>query len=48
MNSPTLSLVIPTYNESRGLEALIERVYGVLDGAGIPAEIVVVDDNLLD
>ena len=48
MNSPTLSLVIPTYNESRGLEALIERVYGVLDGAGIPAEIVVVDDNSPD
>ncbi len=48
MNSPTLSLVIPTYNESRGLEALIERVFDVLNRAAIPAEIVVVDDNSPD
>jgi len=48
VTSPTLSLVIPTYNESRGLPALIEEVFGVLSGARIPAEVVVVDDNSPD
>ena len=48
MSTPLLSLVIPTYNESRGLEPLIDKVYGVLDRAGVEAQIVVVDDNSPD
>ncbi|HZU14518.1 MAG TPA: glycosyltransferase family 2 protein [Chloroflexota bacterium] len=45
--SPKLSVVIPTYNEARTIEAVIEAVRGVrLDG--IDREIVVVDDGSTD
>src|SRR5438105_11683419 len=44
-----LSLVIPTFNESRNLEALIERVTAVLDRC-LPGayELIVVDDDSPD
>lgn len=48
MSAPLLSLVIPTYNESRGLEALVVRLFGTFERAGLEAEIVVVDDNSPD
>lgn len=48
MPQPTLSLVIPTYNESKGLELLLERIFGVLRRAGIDGEVVIVDDNSPD
>lgn len=48
MSTPLLSLVIPTYNESRGLGQLVERVFGVLSRAGVDAELVIVDDNSPD
>ncbi len=45
---PLLSLVIPTYNESRGLESLIGRIFSALDRNGLSAEVLVVDDNSPD
>ncbi|MBI4489402.1 MAG: glycosyltransferase family 2 protein [Deltaproteobacteria bacterium] len=45
---PTLSLVIPTYNESENLPHLLQRLTRTLDGAGIRFEIIVVDDDSPD
>ena len=39
-----LSVVIPVYNEER-IAVGVERVIGVLEGAGIPWEIILVDDG---
>ena len=36
---PTLSVVIPVYNEEQGLAALFERLYPALDALGIAYEI---------
>jgi len=46
--TPLLSLVIPTYNESRGLESLIGRIFAVLERNALSAEVIVVDDNSPD
>lgn len=45
---PLLSLVIPTYNERENIPSLVEEVFAVLDSAGIPAELIVVDDDSPD
>lgn len=45
---PTLSLVLPTYNERVNLPVIIERVTAVLEAAGTSFEIVVVDDDSPD
>lgn len=45
---PKLSVVVPVYNEIGCLEPLVERVSGVLDGAGISWELVLVDDGSTD
>lgn len=42
------SVVIPTYNESAGIEKLIRRLSEVFAAAGLDGEIVVVDDNSPD
>src|SRR5262249_51633519 len=42
---PRLSVVIPAFNEAGRLPATLERVGEYLRGAGIPHEIVVVDDG---
>lgn len=48
--SPALavSVVIPAYNEENAIIPTIEKVRGVLDGAGIAHEIVVVNDGSKD
>ncbi len=46
--SPTLSVVIPTYNEAGNLPVLLERVAGVLSAAGVAHEMIVVDDDSPD
>ncbi len=46
--TPLLSLVIPTYNESRGLESLIGRIFAALERNALSAEVIVVDDNSPD
>ena len=46
--TPLLSLVIPTFNESRGLESLVDRIFAALERNDLSAEIIVVDDNSPD
>src|SRR5579871_6254873 len=43
---PTLSVVVPTYQESANIPLLFERVKAVLDG--LPWEMIVVDDDSPD
>src|SRR5262245_50908812 len=45
---PSVSLVLPTYNETRNLPRLIPRLTSVLEGIGVPFEIIVVDDDSPD
>jgi dolichol-phosphate mannosyltransferase len=45
---PPLSLVLPTYNESKNLPRLLPRLTRVLEHAGAPFEIIVVDDDSPD
>lgn len=46
MTMPAISLIVPTYNESRNLPVLVERVAAAL--AGRDFEIIVVDDDSPD
>lgn len=43
-----LALVIPTYHEAENIFVLMDRVKMALDGAGIPYQIVIVDDDSRD
>ncbi len=45
---PTVSVVLPMRNESRGLDRLFARVVPALDGLGLPYEIVTIDDGSTD
>ena len=45
-SKPTVSVVVPTYQESANIPILFERIKCVLDGA--PWELIVVDDNSPD
>jgi len=45
---PPVSLVLPTYNETKNLPRLIPRLTSVLDRVGAPFEIIVVDDDSPD
>ena len=45
---PTLSVVIPVYNEERNLDALYARLAPVLNGTGQPYEVIFVDDGSAD
>ncbi len=46
--APTLSLVVPVYNEAANLDAFVARTTGVLEALGLPWEIVFVDDGSRD
>ena len=46
--APTLSVVIPMYNEEACCPLLVERLRPVLDGIGEPYEVVAVDDGSHD
>ena len=48
MNPSLISLVLPTYNEAQNLPRLIPRLTSVLEGEGVPFEIIVVDDDSPD
>ena len=48
MSAPTLSVVVPVYNEEAGLPALFERLYPALDALGVPYEILFVNDGSRD
>jgi undecaprenyl-phosphate 4-deoxy-4-formamido-L-arabinose transferase len=46
--APTLSVVIPVFNEEAGLPALFERLYPALDGLGVAYEVIFVNDGSRD
>ena len=48
MNKPELSVIVPTYNESKNIEVLTIRVFDTLKKYKINAELIVVDDNSPD
>ena len=48
MTRPALSVVIPAYNEERGIAATLEQVTGWLSGHGEPYEVLVVDNASSD
>jgi glycosyltransferase involved in cell wall biosynthesis len=45
---PTISIVIPAYNESIGVENTIREIHNVMADAGITYEIIVIDDGSSD
>jgi undecaprenyl-phosphate 4-deoxy-4-formamido-L-arabinose transferase len=47
-SAPTLSVVIPVYNEEAGLQPLFDRLYPALDKLGRSYEIIFVDDGSRD
>jgi len=48
MATPTISVVVPVYNEEAGLPALFARIYPALDALGVPYEILFVNDGSRD
>ena len=48
MTRPAISVVIPAYNEERGIVATLDRVTGWLDSHGAPYEVLVVDNASTD
>ncbi|MEO1066891.1 MAG: glycosyltransferase family 2 protein [Pseudomonadota bacterium] len=47
-NAPTLSVVIPTYNEAKNIQQLMARLVPILDAQNITYEIILVDDGSVD
>jgi undecaprenyl-phosphate 4-deoxy-4-formamido-L-arabinose transferase len=45
---PSISVIIPVYNEESNLDALIGRLYPVMKGMGRPFEIIFTDDGSRD
>ena len=48
MNQPTVSVIVPVYNEEEVLQALFDRLYPVLDAMAEPFEIIFVNDGSRD
>ncbi len=48
MNKPELSVIIPTFNESKNIELMVIRVHDALRQEKIAEEIIVVDDSSPD
>jgi len=46
--TPQVSVIVPVYNEEKGLPALFERLYAALDAMGRDYEVVFVDDGSRD
>jgi dolichol-phosphate mannosyltransferase len=45
---PEVSIVVPTYREAENLEELLVRISAALSSAGLPWEVIVVDDDSPD
>ena len=45
---PTLSVIVPTYNEVDNMSVLIPKLVEILESEQIPHEILVMDDNSPD
>lgn len=43
-----LSVVIPAYNEEKGIQGVVDRILSALDETSLPFEIIVVDDGSKD
>ncbi len=48
MSNPSLSVVIPVYNEEEGLQALFDRLYVALDALRVPYEVIFINDGSTD
>jgi dolichol-phosphate mannosyltransferase len=48
LDPPSLSLVVPTYNERDRLTDLVDAVFKAYSAAGVQGELVIVDDNSPD
>ena len=48
MATPTLSVVIPVYNEEASLPTLFDRLYPALDALGVSYEVIFVNDGSRD
>ena len=48
MKNPTISVIIPVYNEQDVLQALFDRLYPALDAMGETYEIIFVNDGSRD
>jgi undecaprenyl-phosphate 4-deoxy-4-formamido-L-arabinose transferase len=48
MSHPTVSVVIPVFNEEAGLDALFSRLYPALDALPGPCEVIFVNDGSTD
>ena len=48
VNSPSVSIVIPVYNEKDGLASLFAQLYPVLDALGCSYELLLIDDGSRD
>lgn len=46
--APGVSIVIPAYNEERGIGPVLEQLSGVMTASGLPYEVIVVDDGSQD
>jgi undecaprenyl-phosphate 4-deoxy-4-formamido-L-arabinose transferase len=46
--TPTISVIVPVYNEEDGLDALFARLYPALDGLAQSYEIVFINDGSRD
>lgn len=46
--APTLSLVVPTYNERDRLPDLVKAVFDAYQAAGVDGDLIIVDDNSPD
>ena len=46
--SPTLSVLIPAYNEAENIEELVERTASAFDELNVPGELIFVDDGSSD
>lgn len=48
MNTSTISVVIPAYNEEENIGNILLRTNATLEAIGVPYEIIVVDDGSID
>ncbi len=48
MSNPSLSVVIPVYNEEEGLQALFDRLYPALDALHVSYEAIFINDGSTD
>src|ERR1700694_5401897 len=45
---PTLSIIVPAYNEEKRLPSTLERLAGFTNSFGAPCEILIIDDGSKD